>query len=94
MHQRRSGLDRRQRIEDGRQIVVLDADAPQRLVGQLATLGRHRGDLLADEPDLAARQHRHVAHVPANSRVGRQISSDQHGVHAQLGLRVAGIPGG
>ena len=88
--QRRAGPRRLDRVEDGRELVVLDLDQPERLLGRLAVLGRHRGHLLADEADLVAGQDGHVAHRAADA-VRRQVPARQHRVHARQRAGAAGV---
>jgi hypothetical protein len=58
-------LERRARIEDGGQVLVLDVDEPHRLLRGLARLGGDGGDPLPDEPDDVRGQHRQVAQLAA-----------------------------
>ena len=69
MKDRRAGLDRLERIEDGRKILVLDVDEGQRLVRDVRIDGGDHGDLLADESHAIARQHRHVEHAAADQDI-------------------------
>ena len=47
-------------VGDGGQFLVRHLDQRQGLFGRVEGVGRHRGDLVADEADLVPRQHRQV----------------------------------
>ena len=74
MDQRRIGLHRLQRIEDRRQLLVLDLDQIQRLLRGVLIDGGDGGDLLADEAHAVARQHRQIG-----KRVAGQVGTHVRG---------------
>ncbi|OGL02178.1 MAG: hypothetical protein A3D33_08035 [Candidatus Rokubacteria bacterium RIFCSPHIGHO2_02_FULL_73_26] len=81
VHERRAGRQRRARVEHGGQLRVLDVDQLERRLGGGARLGRDRGDLVADAPDLAPLERRLV---PGEAEgPGLDVLARQHGEHAR-----------
>ena len=60
-----------ERIEDGRQWLVLHGDQLRRLLCDLRRIRGHSGDHFACEAHAIDGQHRHVAHATARPQVGQ-----------------------
>ena len=93
VEQRRAGLERSLRIDDWRQLLVLDLDGIQRVLGQISALGDDRGHRLADVADAIGRQR--IRHLGAKGAVrhqhrqlcgiGSEIGEADRVEHARLG---------
>jgi len=86
------------RVEDRRQLLVLDLDGHGCFLGRVGIVGGDGSDGLADEAHLAAGQHRHVLQRTAPQAVGDIVGSEDRmdagdlaslgGVHAhETGVR-------
>ena len=84
VHEGGAGLDRRDGIDDGRQILVLHVDEGERLFRDVGIERRGHRDLLADEAHAVARQHRHVEHAPPHQHV-RKVPRGEDGQDAGHG---------
>ncbi len=82
MNDRRSRRKRRRSIRDGVQILVLDVDQRQRLLGDLDAVGRDRRDLVAQAPHLVALERHVVLGEDAERPLVRHVGGGQHRVHA------------
>src|SRR3989475_7520456 len=82
---RRAVLDGLDRIEDGRDILVLDVDQRQSFFRAVGVEGADYGAHRADESDALTRQERHVEHAPSDQNV-RKIPGREHGQDAGEGL--------
>ena len=97
MSSRRTGRVRRhrlERIDQHRQLFVLDLDQLDRVGRDIAVVGDDEGDFLVLEQHLLLRQHRlHVAgerrHVVQAERL--QVGGGQHRHHARHRLRLGGV---
>src|SRR3990172_8717347 len=90
MKHRRAGFDRFQRIEQRLQLVILDFDQLQCLLGSRFGPRRHRGDLLADESDHAVRHHRRVVNAAPDPKSAHILSRDHrfHTRHLQCFAKI------
>ena len=78
--------------EDGRQLLVVDADEPGRLLGGVERLGGDGGHRLAVVLRLADRQHRPIAPLRPEPRHRlRQVGGGHHEPDARDGERGAGV---
>src|SRR5262245_5558243 len=83
-------LQSRNRIEDGRKLLVMDINQFERRFGLFQCITRHRRYALTHEPDTILRQYGDVAVAPPiedSTRVG----PGEHGAHAGRFLRAGSI---
>ena len=70
-----------ERIQHGLELLVLDLDQAQRLLGDAEAVSGDGGDLLAGEADHVAREHGDVPQGPAHEHLG-EVRARENGVHA------------
>jgi hypothetical protein len=83
--QRRARRERRRRVEDRRQLLVLHADELERRLRDLGRHGGHRGDFVADAADLATLERCLVLGEAEPDRV--DVGAGQDGQHARQRAR-------
>ena len=94
VHERVGVLGRRV-VDDRRQRLVVDVDELGRVLGEIAALGDHERDRVADEADLALgerrarrlRAPRPDRRVPLLLHAGVQVGGGEHEPHARRGER-------
>ena len=91
--ERRAGLQRVDRIEDGRQLLILDVDELGRLRGGVRCIGDHRGDDVAHVAGLIDRDDGLILEGGAviGEEVVRQILAGEHEDDARHGERAGAV---
>ena len=90
MHDRRAGDDRLFRVDDGREIFVLDVDERRRFFSDVRIGRRDHRDLLAGESHTVPRQKRHVEHPPSHQNV-REVPGGENREDPSVGARPGGV---
>jgi hypothetical protein len=90
MKQRRVRLDRLEGVEQRFHLLVLDVDQFHRLFGNRLAVGRHRRYFLADKPDSAVGEDRHIVDFPADQKTF-DVFAGGNRVHAGQSPCSAGI---
>jgi hypothetical protein len=89
-HAGRAGLHRLQRVDGGRQDLVLHLDQVERFLGDGGLVGRHGRHRLAGEHDAVDGQHRVSARGRLVLELG-DVARGQHRAHAGQRLGLAGV---
>ncbi len=87
---RRVGAERVLHVEERRELLVLDSDQADRFLGDLARVGRDRGDPIADEQHAVPAEHRPVLQ-PAAEALAADVRAGEDRAHAREYPGAAGV---
>src|SRR5262249_27090678 len=85
--------ERRARVEDGGNLVVLHVDEVQSFARRVRVDGRERGNWFSGVANPVDRYHRHIPEVRPEvgaRATGSEVIPGQHGDHARVALGAAG----
>ena len=90
MDDRRLGLHRLHRVEDGGQLVILHLDPGKGLFGRVHIVRDNRSHFLAHKPHFLLGQQGRIAQRPAYQHAG-EITAGEHGMDTGQLRRACGI---